>query len=122
MDNNKFLQAIECCKTADCQNCPMNIKRTGSCLAIELFEFQALVGCKKEDKARYKLYYEMLKNNRARKNADIVEVVRCKDCQHYIKEYHRCSLHSEEPDQYSTGFIFEMQEDDFCSCGERKDG
>lgn len=52
--------------------------------------------------------------------ADVVEVVRCKDCQHYIKEYHRCSLHSEEPDQYSTGFIFEMQEDDFCSCGERK--
>jgi hypothetical protein len=52
--------------------------------------------------------------------ADVVEVVRCKDCQHYIKDYHRCSLHSEEPDQYSTGFIFEMQEDDFCSCGERR--
>lgn len=51
--------------------------------------------------------------------ADVVEVIRCKNCQHYIKEYHRCSLHSEEPDQYSTGFIFEMQEDDFCSCGEQ---
>lgn len=51
--------------------------------------------------------------------ADVVEVVRCKDCRHYIKDYHRCNLHSEESDQYSTGFIFEMQEDDFCSCGER---
>lgn len=52
---------------------------------------------------------------------DVVEVVRCKDCQHYNKRYHRCNLHSEEPDQYSTGFIFEMQEDDFCSYGEKVD-
>ena len=52
--------------------------------------------------------------------ADVVEVIRCKDCQHYIKDYHRCSLHLEEPDQYSAGFIFEMQEDDYCSCGERR--
>jgi hypothetical protein len=51
--------------------------------------------------------------------ADVVEVIRCKNCQHYVKEYHRCSLHSEEPDQYSTGFIFTMQEDDFCSYGEK---
>lgn len=54
--------------------------------------------------------------------ADVVEVVRCKNCQHYNKRYHRCNLHSEEPDQYSTGFIFEMQEDNFCSCGERRNG
>jgi hypothetical protein len=53
--------------------------------------------------------------------ADVVEVIRCKNCQHYVKEYHRCSLHSEEPDQYSTGFIFTMQEDDFCSYGEKVD-
>lgn len=53
--------------------------------------------------------------------ADVVEVVRCKDCKHYDKEYHQCKLHSEEPDQYSTGFIFCMQEDDFCSYGERKE-
>lgn len=51
--------------------------------------------------------------------ADVVEVIRCKDCQHYDKRYHRCKLHSEEPDQISTGFIFEMQEDDFCSCSEK---
>ena len=53
--------------------------------------------------------------------ADVVEVVRCKDCKHYDKEYHQCKLHSEEPDQYYTGFIFCMQEDDFCSYGERKE-
>ena len=52
--------------------------------------------------------------------ADVVEVVRCKDCKHYDKEYHQCKLHSEEPDQYYTGFIFCTQEDDFCSYGERR--
>ena len=52
---------------------------------------------------------------------DIVKVVRCKDCKHYDKKYHQCKLHSEEPDQYYTGFIFCMQEDDFCSYGERKE-
>lgn len=51
--------------------------------------------------------------------ADVAKVVRCKDCEHYDKEYHKCKLHSEEPDQYYTGFIFCMQEDDFCSYGER---
>ena len=50
---------------------------------------------------------------------DVVEVVRCRDCKYYDKKYHQCKLHSEEPDQYSTGFIFNMQEDDFCSYGER---
>ena len=51
---------------------------------------------------------------------DAAEVVRCRDCKYYDKKYHQCKLHSEEPDQYSTGFIFNMQEDDFCSYGERR--
>ena len=50
---------------------------------------------------------------------DVAEVVRCRDCKYYDKKYHQCKLHSEEPDQYSTGFVFNMQEDDFCSYGER---
>ena len=54
-------------------------------------------------------------------NADVVPVVRCRDCKYYDKKYHQCKLHSEEPDQYSTGFIFNMQEDDFCSYGERRE-
>ena len=53
--------------------------------------------------------------------ANVAEVVRCKDCKYYDKKYHQCKLHSEEPDQYYTGFIFCMQEDDFCSYGERKE-
>lgn len=53
--------------------------------------------------------------------ADVAKVVRCKDCKYYDKEYHKCKLHSEEPDQYYTGFIFNMQEDDFCSYGERRE-
>ena len=54
-------------------------------------------------------------------SAYVAEVVRCKDCKYYDKEYHQCKLHSEEPDQYSTGFIFCMQENDFCSYGERRE-
>ena len=54
-------------------------------------------------------------------NADVVPVVSCRDCKYYDKKYHQCKLHSEEPDQYSTGFIFNMQEDDFCSYGEGKE-
>ena len=54
-------------------------------------------------------------------NADVVLVVRCRDCKYYDKKYHQCKLHSEEPDQYSTGFIFNLQEDDFCSYGERRE-
>lgn len=53
--------------------------------------------------------------------ADVAEVVRCKDCEYYDKKYHQCKLHSKEPDQYSAGFIFNMQEDDFCSYGKRKE-
>lgn len=56
-----------------------------------------------------------------RNKADFVEVVRCKDCKFYQKQYHNCELHSELPDQFFTGFIFEMEEDGFCSCGERKE-
>lgn len=51
--------------------------------------------------------------------ADVAKVVMCRDCKYYDKKYHQCKLHSEEPDQYNTGFIFNMQEDDFCSYGER---
>ena len=53
--------------------------------------------------------------------ADVEPVVRCRDCKYYDKKYHQCKLHSEEPDQYSTGFIFCMQENDFCSYGERRE-
>ena len=68
-------------------------------------------------------HYSVLVNDLIMKQPtiDVAEVVRCRDCKYYDKKYHQCKLHSEEPDQYSTGFIFNMQEDDFCSYGERKE-
>ena len=66
-------------------------------------------------------HYSVLVNDLIMKQStiDVAEVVRCRDCKYYDNKYHQCKLHSEEPDQYSTGFIFNMQEDDFCSYGER---
>lgn len=66
-------------------------------------------------------HYSVLVNDLIMKQPtiDVAEVVRCRDCKYYDKKYHQCKLHSEEPDQYSTGFIFNMQENDFCSYGER---
>ena len=68
-------------------------------------------------------HYSVLVNDLIMKQPtiDVAEVVRCRDCKYYDKKYHQCKLHSEEPDQYSTGFIFNMQENDFCSYGERRE-
>ena len=71
-------------------------------------------------KAAYAAIWKSAKELNKIPAAYIAEIVRCKDCKNYNKDYHRCNLHSEEPDQYSTGFIFEMQEEDYCSYGERK--
>lgn len=51
--------------------------------------------------------------------ADVVPVVRCKDCKHYSC-LGSCLLHSEIADEYSIGFDFRMDDNDFCSYGERK--
>lgn len=47
--------------------------------------------------------------------ADVVEVVRCKDCKHFFRKlcYNEC-WGSGDP-------VPEVQENDFCSYGERKD-
>lgn len=45
--------------------------------------------------------------------ADVVEVVRCKDCKHYIAGF--CTRDINERTN-----MFRMGEDDFCSYGERK--
>lgn len=49
---------------------------------------------------------------------DAVEVVRCKDCKHYKNG--SCNIHSVWPYQYSPGYDFRPDDDDFCSYGERK--
>lgn len=55
--------------------------------------------------------------------ADVVPVVRCKDCKHFNHERMECENEAVSTDheggaQYSLNFWL----DDFCSYGERKDG
>ncbi|MCI5904585.1 MAG: hypothetical protein MRZ61_05535 [Oscillospiraceae bacterium] len=57
--------------------------------------------------------------------ADVVEVVRCKDCKHYDEEYNLCILRSEEPDPNPDSDFCECEFttdiNDFCSWGKRKE-
>ena len=46
--------------------------------------------------------------------ADVVEVVRCKDCKYYRKMYKLCSCRSDKFNVY-------LNDNDFCSYGERKE-
>lgn len=46
---------------------------------------------------------------------NIMEVVRCKDCKYYRKMYKLCSCRSDKFNVY-------LNDNDFCSYGERKDG
>lgn len=48
-----------------------------------------------------------------------VEVVRCKDCKHWHEETGFCAEHSCFDKENMDWNMF--AEDDFCSCGERKD-
>ena len=51
--------------------------------------------------------------------ADVISVVRCKDCIYYI--YGCCIIHSEEPDVFYPGYSFNPKPNDFCSYGEREE-
>ena len=48
--------------------------------------------------------------------ADVVPVVRCRDCKHCDPENHHCDHHM------GTAAPLRRNPDDFCSYGERKDG
>ena len=50
-------------------------------------------------------------------SVDAVEVVRCKDCKHYSHRESVCKLLS---NNYEPPVV--MDDDDYCSRGERKDG
>ena len=52
------------------------------------------------------------------KAVDAVEVVRCKDCKHFIPYVNECY---EEHNHYTEEGYREVSENDFCSYGERKD-
>ena len=59
----------------------------------------------------------------AEESEGIVRVVRCKDCQYgetLNSENVLCKMHSEEPDQISTGYNLVMEPDDYCSYGESR--
>ena len=47
--------------------------------------------------------------------ADVVKVVRCKDCLHRDPEDKKCDCSFQ-----ARGGIFPMEDDDFCSYGERR--
>lgn len=55
------------------------------------------------------VHYEDLKNL---PTADVVEVVRCKDCKHWSKEFKACYMHD---------FCEIFQSDYYCASGERKE-
>lgn len=63
------------------------------------------------DKAR-----EELEQYKATVAADMVEVVRCKDCKH-LESFHDCHYH--KADENGTPIF--VRENDFCSYGERRD-
>ena len=55
----------------------------------------------------------VVKALQAMAETDVVPVVRCKDCKHYVARY--CTR-----DINRRTNMFLMNEDNFCSCGERK--
>ena len=65
-----------------------------------------------------------LKTNYKQSTADVVEVVRCKDCKYFLdkrRENHQgICMCGEKDTSYAADFF--PYADDFCSYGERKDG
>ncbi len=53
------------------------------------------------------------------KLADLVEVVRCKDCKYY--DDGECTCHSEPHDRIYERWTVDVYENDYCSYGERRD-
>lgn len=51
-----------------------------------------------------------------------VNVVLCRDCDYYrADEFGKCLLHSEPPVASDLGYMFYVNDDDFCSYGQRKE-
>ena len=79
--------------------------------AVEICNFQAI----DEDAANAMIWLL-----RTFPTADVVEVVRCKDCIHYIspdRGYPYCSMFS----NVGEGEYFSVSDDHYCSCGERRE-
>ena len=56
--------------------------------------------------------------------ADVVEVVRCKDCEFWQEKWHDVSINQVWGECHQAisclGKYTETEEDDFCSCGEKR--
>ena len=59
-------------------------------------------------------FSKRIKEQISHPTADVVEVIRCKDCKHYIANY--CTR-----DIKGRTNMFYMTENDYCSYGERKE-
>ena len=54
--------------------------------------------------------------------ADVVEVVRCKDCFFYQKDKELAKANYLDPEKYCALLICEIDKNGFCSYGKRMDG
>ena len=70
--------------------------------------------------AERKFICDLLNSLQQMEVVDAVPVVRCRECAYWDGSI--CDVHSEWPDQYSTGHMDYTESDDFCSHGERKEG
>lgn len=53
--------------------------------------------------------------------ADVVEVVRCRDCKYYAADEHRCDHPQFDYEGHCYDFWINAKPDDFCSYGERRE-
>lgn len=67
-----------------------------------------------------KAYSEIIALADAVPAADVAEVVRCKDCKYQNKGQNECD--SWNMCEYRSWLYFPVNDEDFCSNGERKDG
>ncbi len=59
--------------------------------------------------------YDIRSNIQGLPIADVVEVVRCKDCKHYNKEFHF------KDEGWCVNNLYTAKDEHFCSYGERKE-
>lgn len=64
---------------------------------------------------------EELAKEKEKALADIVEVVRCKDCKHYCLSDFRKRNEPKWCEMFDDGYFY-PQPDDYCSYGERREG
>ena len=68
------------------------------------------------------IIFELEKIIHKQPTADVVEVVRCKDCFSYQKDKELAKANYLDPEKYCALLICEIDKNGFCSYGERMDG